>query len=90
MLSGREQLARWLERSRLNQRDVSRQLGLHFTVINKILTGRRLPSLQGALAIEALTGVPMQAWRATAVGTRRIRPVREPRKRHNWQAGNAV
>ena len=67
-MSGRERLAQWLERSKLNQREAAVLLGMHFTHFNQILSGRRTPGLANAVTIERATGIPAEAWLASEVG----------------------
>ena len=64
MLTGREQLERWLTRSKLNQREMADLLGVHFTHVNQLLSGRRLPGLAVAIRIMRTTGIPVEAWAA--------------------------
>jgi transcriptional regulator with XRE-family HTH domain len=68
MMSGRERLALWLDRSKLNQREAAVLLGMHFTHLNQILSGRRTPGLANAVTIERATGIPAEAWLASEVG----------------------
>lgn len=67
-MTGRERLALWLDRSKLNQRELAVLLGIHFTHVNQILSGRRTPGLASAVAIERITGIPTGAWLASEVG----------------------
>lgn len=67
-MNGRDRLAQWLERSKLNQREAAVLLGMHYTHLNQILSGRRTPGLANAVQIEQKTGIPAEAWLASEVG----------------------
>jgi transcriptional regulator with XRE-family HTH domain len=41
-------------------------LGMDETTISKILKGTRNPGLENAIAIERLTGIPVEAWLPTS------------------------
>ncbi len=69
MLSGPEQLADWMKRRNVNQREAAVILGLDFTVVNKLLNGFRSPGLQTAITIERATGIPVEAWLPTEGGS---------------------
>lgn len=69
MMSGRDRLAQWLERSKLTQRELAVLLEMHYTHVNQILSGRRTPGLDNAVKIERATGIPAEAWLATDVGS---------------------
>jgi len=70
MLLARKRLAAWIKRSELTQRAAARLLGIHYTYLNQILTGRRSPGLTNAANIEAITGIPGLAWVTTRGGRR--------------------
>lgn len=57
-----------MARSRINQRAAARLFGCHYTHVSQILSGRRIPGLANAVAIERVTGVPAGAWVPTSVG----------------------
>lgn len=61
-MDGRERLKRWMERSRINQREAARIIGIHFTHLSQILSGRRNPGLANAVVIERKTGISVEAW----------------------------
>lgn len=65
MLQGRERLLAWIERSRVNQREAARILGIDHTFLNQILSGRRVPALANAIRIERVTGIAAEAWLPT-------------------------
>jgi len=67
-MDGRTRFQQWLDKSQLNQREAARLLGVHYTHVNQILSGRRLPGLANAVAIERVTGIPVGAWVPTAEG----------------------
>jgi transcriptional regulator with XRE-family HTH domain len=68
MLTARERLAAWIERSKINQREAARLLGMDHTVLNQILKGRRGAGLSSAMRIERATGIPAEAWMPTDDG----------------------
>lgn len=68
MQSARAQLADWIERRGLNQREAARLLGLHYTYLSQILLGKRSPGLANAILIQRTTGVSAESWVPTAVG----------------------
>ncbi len=61
-LSGRERLAQWIERSKLNQTEAAQIIGIDPTQLSQILTGKRRPGLDNAVKIEAKTGIVVEAW----------------------------
>jgi transcriptional regulator with XRE-family HTH domain len=67
-MNGRERLAQWLDRSKLNQREAAVLFGIHYTHLNQILSGRRTPGLENAVTIERATGIPVEVWLASEVG----------------------
>lgn len=67
--SGRARLAQWIQRSKLNQIEASRVIGIHVTQLSQILAGNRRPGLDNAVKIETTTGIPVEAWVPTPVGT---------------------
>lgn len=89
MIHGRFQLADWLTRSKLNQRAGARVLGIHYTFLNQILLHHRQPGLANAVHFERLTGIPVEAWMPTEVGTRKKRQPRRIRTRQYLQGVNA-
>lgn len=62
MQHGSVQLAAWLKRSGMNQREAAKHLGIHWTVLNKLLKGTRLPGRNTAIDLQATTGIPVVAW----------------------------
>lgn len=67
-MNGRARLLAWMNRAGLNQREAAREIGLHFTHLNKILSGYQTPGLRNALLIEGATGIPVESWLPTSVG----------------------
>lgn len=67
MKSGRERLRDWLDRSKVNQREGSEILGIHYVVLSQILSGDRKPSLETAVKIEDVTGIAAESWLLTDV-----------------------
>jgi plasmid maintenance system antidote protein VapI len=69
MQHGRALLKAWIDRMGLTQRAAAQLLGIDHTFLNQMLTGRRLPSLANAIRIEHRTGVSVESWVPTTVGT---------------------
>lgn len=68
MQSGREQLAAWLRRSKLLQRELAVRLSLTDSHLSQILSGVRRPGLPIVARIEDVCGVPMRSWLLKAGG----------------------
>ena len=66
-LIGRERLRDWMDRSKLNQTETSRLLGFDPVFLSQILTGKRRPGLDNAIAIERVTGISVESWTLTDV-----------------------
>lgn len=62
MNTGPEQLKDWMHRRRFMQREAADYLGYHETYISHLLNGARTPSLDNAVQIERMTGIPIEAW----------------------------
>ena len=67
MMTGRERLRAWLERSKLTQRAAAEVLGMHEVYLSQILGGVRVPGLDNAVKIEDLTGIAVRSWQQTEV-----------------------
>lgn len=65
MLTVTERFTRWLHLSRFSQADVARQLGRNRSVITQWKTGVKRPTLDDAVRLEAITGIPASAWATT-------------------------
>lgn len=89
MQHGSQQLAQWIDRSKLSQTAAAEKLGVHKTTLNKILKGTRLPGRQIATTIRDTTGIPLDAWVPTRVGGRRKTDRPNYRNRSNWQGATA-
>lgn len=55
-------LREYLDRTGETQKDLAQRLGISGAALSQILLGKIRPSLDLALRIEALTGVPCRAW----------------------------
>jgi plasmid maintenance system antidote protein VapI len=62
MKSGPEQFKDWMHRRRFLQTEAAEYLGFHFTFVSQLVGGKRTPGLENAIAIERLTGIPVEAW----------------------------
>lgn len=67
-MDARERLRLWIARTKLNQRAAARLFDMHYTTLNQILSGRRVPALAYAVVIERHTGIAPGAWVPTDVG----------------------
>lgn len=62
MKSGREQLAAWLGRCRMNQTTFARLIDIKDSEMSKLINGRRGPTMAIAARIEDHTGIPIRSW----------------------------
>jgi plasmid maintenance system antidote protein VapI len=62
MKTGATLLRDWIARRRINQVEAAQELGFHESFISMLVNGQRMPSLDNALHIEGLTGIPVKAW----------------------------
>lgn len=68
MTAGRKRLREWLDRSRKQQKELARALGVSDGYLSQILSGLRRPKLELLMAIEVETGVPVESWADTRRG----------------------
>lgn len=61
-MHGADRLKAWMGRAKLTQREAARLFGIHYTYLNQILSGRRVPALAHAVTIERETGIPVEVW----------------------------
>jgi transcriptional regulator with XRE-family HTH domain len=66
-----ERFVRWLRLSRLTQVEVARQLGRHRSFISQLKKGVKRPTLDDAVKLEAMTGIPAGAWATPRRATKR-------------------
>lgn len=59
---GHAELRGWMSRSGRNYADIARLLGVSRPHLVYLTTGKRSPSLNLALRINTLTGIPVAAW----------------------------
>jgi plasmid maintenance system antidote protein VapI len=69
MHSGSEQLKDWMRRRGFNQADACRFLGFDAASMSNFCAGKRTPGLETALRIERLTGIPVEVWASSELGT---------------------
>ncbi len=50
----------WMERTGKSQADLAQLTGINRTFLSKILTGGRMCSMQNALKLHSVTGVPIE------------------------------
>lgn len=71
MKPGTEQFNDWIERRWPNSERKQREAAAHFgwdeTFISKLCQGVRTPGLTNAVTIERETGIPVEAWLASAL-----------------------
>lgn len=79
MLTVTERFSRWLQLSRRSQADLARELGRNRSVISQWKYGVKRPTLDDAVRLEAITGIPAGAW-ASRVRVS-LRPLRSARSR---------
>jgi transcriptional regulator with XRE-family HTH domain len=72
MESGAAQLKDWMRRRGFNQADACRFLGFDQASMSNFCAGKRTPGLETAIHLERLTGIPVEAWLPTALGTTEI------------------
>lgn len=90
MEHGSTQLADWIRRKfDGNQSQAANYLGLHKSVLNKILKRTRLPGRQTATQFRDEAGIPLDAWVPTRVGKRKKPQQGQGRNSQQWQAANA-
>lgn len=78
-MKAQDRLRAWLDKTGLTQREAAKQLGIHFTFLNQLLSTnyrKRCPSMLTATRIERVTGIPIVAWMPTNVARKK----RAPRK----------
>ena len=80
MSSGPQRLRAYLERSKQNQRQFAALTRFSEPFISQLVTGTRKPSIDNAVKLEQLTGIPVACWSeheaselVTAGGSRRQR-----------------
>jgi len=61
-LQGRERLAQWIERSKINQLEAAQLIDIDPTQLSQILAGKRRPGLDNAIKIARATGIVPDAW----------------------------
>lgn len=76
MLSVTERFARWLRLSGYTQAEIAKQLGHNRSFVTQLKTGVRRPTLDDAVQIEILSGIPAAAWaiRTRGVPGTRLKP----------------
>lgn len=65
MQSGPDQLRDWMDRRGLNQTETAIKLGVPVSFLSMLVNGHRSPGLGNAVAIERMTGIPVEAWVAS-------------------------
>ena len=68
-MTGAEQLKDWMHRRRFMQREAAEYFGWDETYVSQLVNGRRSPGLENAIAIERLTGIPVEAWSSSSLDT---------------------
>lgn len=65
MKPGRQQLAEWIDRRHIKQREAAKELGFSENFVSLLLKGKRRPGLDHAVILEDVTGIPVRAWRVS-------------------------
>lgn len=69
MQSGAALLRAWIDRSGYKtQANVASAWGFKESFLSMLVNGKRVPSLDNAVRIEQLTGIPVQSWSSSANG----------------------
>lgn len=63
-----------MHRRRFLQKEAGEYMGFHESFISQLVNGDRTPGLENAIAIERMTGIPVEAWLPTASG-KTVEPV---------------
>lgn len=66
-INGRQRLREWLDRARLNQQEFAKMIEMDPSTLTKILLGSRRPTLNAAVQIADITGIPVDAWASISV-----------------------
>jgi transcriptional regulator with XRE-family HTH domain len=74
MMSAPQLLKDWLHRRGLNQQEGCEELGIRPEEMSMFVNGRRRPSLEKAVKIERLTGIPASSWVSSPRDKRRSAP----------------
>lgn len=59
---GPQLLKEWISRSRLKQNELAARLDITDSYLSQVLSGLRRPKLEILVAIERMTGVPVESW----------------------------
>ena len=62
MKSGAAQLRDWMRRRGFNKTETAAFFDMKLSFFSLLVNGKRNPGLAGAIAIERLTGIPVEAW----------------------------
>lgn len=88
MLDGPDRLREWIERSKCNQTEAARILGVHKVVLSDILNRKTRPGLANAIKIEQITGIAVESWLLTPVSERAEPDTEADAKAANSPSGN--
>lgn len=90
MQSGAALLRAWIDRSGYRtQANVASAWGFSEAFLSTLVNGKRTPSLNNAVRIEQLTGIPVQSWSSSADDKSTSMKRRRTRKRTDLQAVTA-
>jgi plasmid maintenance system antidote protein VapI len=83
-------LAEWIAR-RFDgvQSAAAAKVGVHKSVMNKLLKGTRLPGRQTATILRDMAGIPLDAWVPTRGGKTRKTHQTKARNGQHWQGATA-
>jgi transcriptional regulator with XRE-family HTH domain len=68
MLRGAVLLLEWLDRSKLQQKDLAAKVAITDAYLSQVLSGLRRPSLEILIRIEDVSGVPVASWADIVIG----------------------
>ena len=66
MQSGAELLKEWMQLRGYKQARVAEVFGMTVSFVSMLMNRHRVPSLDKAIKIERLTGIPVEAWSSSA------------------------
>lgn len=67
MQSGRERLKDWIDRSKCDQNNAAKILGITPAYLSQLLSGVRSPGLANAIKFEQITGISAESWLLSSV-----------------------
>lgn len=81
MVAGVQMLREYLRRSQMTQRAFANQVGITETFLSQVLIGIRGFSLETAVAVEDVTGIPARSWQSRRLNSAKGRKSQSSAKR---------